>query len=104
MEILFRALGKRASYLLCGGSSLCHHPCHVQQMNLLFSSWQVVLQLHVFLHPTGCWGAGREYSMVMTALSNYCHSRRQRDKLVGHCRNAEDPGCQVPVTGGIIWE
>lgn len=92
VEKLFRALGKRTSYLLCISSSPYHHPCHVQQMILLFSSRQVVLQLHVFLHPTGCSeGAGGGCSVVIAAVSNYCHIRRQRDKLPAACGPLWEP-------------
>lgn len=67
-------------------------------MSLLFSPWQVVLQLHVFLHPAGC-----SQGVRGNAVSNYCHIRRQKGQAATSLWAAvetEDPGCQVPVAGG----
>lgn len=53
-------------------------------MILLFSSWQVVLLLHVFSASSRVLGG---MGMGLTAVPNYCHIRRQE-------RNADIPSSQ----------
>lgn len=50
-------------------------------------------------------GGGVGCSVTMAAVSNYCHAISGGKgtgchQPAGHCGNAEDPGCQVPVAGG----
>lgn len=65
-------------------------PCSANESSILFLAGGLTATRVPASNRVPGWDG--EYSVVVTALSNYCHIRRQRDKLsqlVGHC------GCRV---------